>query len=96
MFILNVSFSKSPELVAEHVGTHGEWVKKYIDAGIFLCAGPKPSKLGGIIIAQKMEKSKLLSIIAEDSYVIADVVDYQISEFDCKLASDGFNILIGA
>ena len=96
MFILNVSYSKSPEVVSEHAGTHGEWVKKYIDAGIFLCAGPKSSKLGGVLIAKSIEESLLLKIIAEDSYVIADVADYQITEFDCKLASNDFKILIGA
>lgn len=95
MFILNISFSKSPEVVSKYVGTHGDWVKKYIDAGIFLCAGPKPSKLGGVIIAKSMDKSKLLAIIAEDSYVLEDVADYQITEFDCKLTSGDFNILTG-
>ena len=91
MFVLNVSYTKLPEVVAEHSATHGEWVKKYIKDGIFLCAGPKPSKLGGVILTKSIDKSTLLEIIKGDSFVIHDVAEYQILEFDCKLASVTFD-----
>lgn len=95
MFVLNVSYNKLPEVVAEHSATHGQWVKKYIDEGVFLCAGPKPSKLGGVILAKSISKARLLDIIKEDSFVIHDVAEYQILEFDCKLASIAFDSIKG-
>ena len=95
MYILAVHFSQTPEVVAPEVEAHGVWVKKYFDEGIFLAAGPKKSKLGGAILVSSIEKKKLLKILAEDSYVKADVADYQIIDIDCKLAAQGFEKLIG-
>ena len=33
-----------------------------------------------------IEKEKLMEILSEDSYVQADVAEYQIIDFDCKIA----------
>ncbi|BBB61892.1 hypothetical protein UNDKW_3619 [Undibacterium sp. KW1] len=84
MFILNASYSKNPGEVEPHIKAHGEWVSRYLKEGIFLFAGPKKSGLGGIIAVQSISKERLLQILAEDSYVQADVADYQIIDFDCK------------
>jgi len=84
MYILNVSYSKNPAEVEPQIKAHGEWVGRYLKEGVFLFAGPKKSELGGIIAVKSMAKEKLLQILAEDSYVQADVADYQIIDFDCK------------
>ncbi|MFZ6746679.1 YciI family protein [Undibacterium sp. JH2W] len=84
MYLLNVSYSKNPAQVEAHIKSHGEWVGRYLKEGVFLFAGPKKSGLGGVIAVQSMEKEQLLQILAEDSYVQADVADYQILDFDCK------------
>jgi uncharacterized protein YciI len=86
MFLLNVSYIKTPAQVEPHVNAHEEWVKYYLGKGIFLFAGPKKSGLGGVIATKAIEKAELIKILAEDSYVIADVAEYQIIDFDCKLA----------
>lgn len=94
MYILNISYSVSPETVAPHVEAHRVWIKKYCDQGIFLAVGPKKSKLGGVILARAMNKAELMKIIAEDSFVKEDVADYQIIDIDCKLAIKGLEQLI--
>ena len=53
---------------------------------MFLFAGPKKSGLGGVIAVKGIEKEKLMEILSEDSYVQADVAEYQIIDFDCKIA----------
>lgn len=93
MFLLVVNYTQSPAKVEPFIPAHGEWVKKHIDAGLFLFAGPKKSGLGGIIVTKSMEKSALMEILSEDSYVKADVVDYQIVDFDCRLAFQGLESL---
>lgn len=95
MYILAVHFSQTHEKVAPEIEAHSAWVKKYFDEGIFLAAGPKKSKLGGVILARSIEKQKLLRILSEDSYVKADVADYQIIDIDCKLAAKDFENLVG-
>lgn len=95
MYVLAVHFSQAPEIVSPEIEAHGVWVKKYFDEGIFLAAGPKKSKLGGVIIARSIKKEKLIKILSEDSFVKADVADYQIIDIDCKFASGDFSKLIG-
>jgi uncharacterized protein YciI len=84
MFLLNVSYTKTPEEVAPQAAAHGEWVKQYFREGVFLFAGPKKSGLGGVIGVKAIDKQRLLKILAEDSFVKADVAEYQIIDFDCK------------
>lgn len=95
MYLLIVSYTCQPENVLPHAEAHSVWVKKYIDNGIFLFAGPKKSKLGGAILVKSIEKAALKKILQEDSYVQADVAEYQVIDFDCKLSSQDLKILTG-
>lgn len=96
MYLLIVSYTKHPDIVIEHQATHLAWVKKYFSEGIFLAAGPKVSKLGGAILVHSISKSRLKAIIAEDSFVIADVADYDIIEVSINTTAPGFEQLIQA
>lgn len=96
MYLLNVNYTTQPENVQVHAETHSAWVKKYIENGTFLFAGPKKSKLGGAILVKSIDKPCLLKILEEDSYVQNDVADYQIIDFDCKLAAKELQSLCGA
>ena len=95
MYLLNVSYSKTPAAVEPHIAAHGAWVKQYFEAGPILFAGPKKSGLGGVILVKAIDKAELRRILAEDSYVQADVADYEIVEFDCKLAQAEIKALTG-
>ena len=93
MYLLNLSYSKSPAAVEPHQKAHTDWVKKYIADGTFLFAGAKRSGLGGILAVKSIEKQQLREILAQDSYVSADVGDYQIIDVDIKLAQAAFEVL---
>ncbi len=95
MYLLNVSYTQAPEKVAVHAPSHMEWLKKHFEAGHFLFAGPKKSGLGGIIAARSMDKAALQSLLAEDSFVRADVAEYQIADIDCRVADPQFDALKG-
>jgi uncharacterized protein YciI len=86
MFLLNVSYIKTPSQVEPHVKAHGDWVARFLKEGVILFAGPKKSGLGGVIAVDGIDKQRLVEILAEDSYVQADVAEYQIIDFDCKIA----------
>lgn len=81
------------ESISPHVQSHADWVKKYINEKVFLVAGPKKNKTGGVILTKSMDSALLNKIIAEDSYVIANVCDYQIIDFDCKVVTTGLELL---
>ncbi|MFN7098479.1 MAG: YciI family protein [Gammaproteobacteria bacterium] len=94
MFIVIVSYSKSPEMVKPYFKEHCEWLHKHIKLGNFVASGPKKNNLGGAFLARSMEKKDLQKIIEEDSYFTADVADYLIVDMDFKLAAQGFEKLI--
>lgn len=96
MYLLNVSYTKLPEEIAQYQDAHRLWVKKNIEEENFLLAGPKKSKLGGVILVKSMDKKKLSEILAEDSFVQHDVAEYQITDFDCKLAHEAMQAITGA
>lgn len=93
MYLLIASYNKSPEEVAPHLASHGAWVKQHLDEGTFLFAGPKKSKLGGAILVKSIDKNKLMDMLAQDSYITADVADYQIIDFDCKVTNEALELL---
>jgi uncharacterized protein YciI len=93
MYLLIVSYTQPPAQVEPHIPTHGAWVRQHLAAGDFLFAGPKKSGLGGVIGARSMDKAALQAILAADSYVVADVADYQVVEFDNRLAAPGLEAL---
>ncbi|GGP27518.1 YciI family protein [Silvimonas amylolytica] len=84
MYVLTASYAQSPAAVEPHIASHAAWVKRYLDAGVFLAAGPKRSGLGGVILVHVPSREALREILAEDSYVIADVVNYTIDEIEFK------------
>jgi uncharacterized protein YciI len=93
MYLLIVSYTKPVEDVAPFVQAHSEWVKKYFNEGIFLFAGPKKNKFGGAILAKSIDRSLLNKIISEDSFIVGEVAEYQVIDFDCKVSAEGLDIL---
>lgn len=95
MYMLHVSFTRTPTDVEPYAEAHRQWVAKAMREGSILFAGVKKSGLGGIIAVKSMDKSDLLKLLSEDSYVQADVADYQIVDFDCKAAQQNIESLVG-
>ena len=95
MYMLNGTYSKPPSEAEQQMKQHGEWVKSGLERGLILFAGRKKSLLGGIVVVEAMEKVELLKFIAEDIYFQADVMEYQITDFDCSLVQPSIAGLAG-
>ncbi len=85
MYLLNISYVQPLESVHPHAAAHKTWVKRHIDDGTFLFAGPKFSGLGGIIVTRAVSRQDLKAMIAEDPFVQADVADVEIVAFNCTV-----------
>lgn len=94
MYILIVEIIASPEAVEPHAETHRNWVKQYLQEGIFLAAGARKDKRGGVILAKAIDQKLLEARIKEDIYVRAGVAKYDIIAIDCKFAAPGYENLI--
>ena len=88
MYLLIVDYTKPAADVAPHKEAHQQWVKQQLANDNICAAGPMKNQLGGVLFAKSMDKDVLKGIIASDPYVIADVADYRIIDFNCKVTSD--------
>lgn len=95
MYILNITYSQPLTKVEPHMAGHSEWVHQQLEHGTFLAAGPKKSGLGGIILGKSMPRTELQALLTADPYVSADVAEYQVAEFDCRLTVAGLRGLNG-
>jgi len=93
MFIVEISYIQPVTMVEPHVATHGAWVKKHLESGAIVFAGPKKSGLGGILGMRAPDRAALESILAEDSYAVARVAEYHVVDFDCRAIAPGLEVL---
>lgn len=88
MFLIISNYIVSSDKVEPHRDQHVAWVQQYIDSGDFLIAGPRRGKVGGVIFSRSIDRGKLMQILAEDSFVIEDLVEIQLVDFDAPLTSE--------
>ena len=93
MFLIISSYVVPATQVDPHRAQHSEWVQQYIQSGDFIMAGPRRGKIGGVIVSRSMDKDRLMRILAEDSFVMEDLVEMQIVDFDAPFAADAFKQL---
>lgn len=93
MFLIISNYVVPITQVEPHREQHVAWIQQYLDSGDFIMAGPRRGKIGGVIVSRAMDKDKLMKILAEDSFVIENLVEMQIVDFDAPLTSDAFKAL---
>ena len=93
MFLIISNYIVPTTQVDPHRAQHSEWVEQYINGGDFILAGPRRGKNGGVIISRSMDKDRLMKILAEDSFVIENLVEMQIVDFDAPFTADAFKKL---
>lgn len=93
MFLIISNYVVPTTEVDPHRTQHSEWVAQYTQSGDFILAGPRRGKNGGIIVSNAMDKDRLMKILAEDSFVIENLVELQIVDFDAPFTSDAFKQL---
>lgn len=86
MLIVSSRFITDPSRAEPHRQAHIDWVERYVGEGLFLFAGPKADKSGGIILARGNDRDRLSAILGEDSWVQAGIVENEIVAFDAKFA----------
>ncbi len=82
-YILNGTFRPDrPQGPAfrEALEAHHAYVRKYVEDGVVLAAGPKP-KGSGIILLKAEDEDWVRAFCAGDPFVQAGVQDYEIIEF---------------
>ncbi|UQY43421.1 YciI family protein [Erwinia sp. PK3-005] len=91
MYIINLSYHRPIEEVEALTDAHLSWLKRYFDADVFIAAGRKDPRSGGVIMAKDIDRSRLDTILAEDPFVA--VAHYEVIKVNISLTSEALKAL---
>ncbi len=81
MYVINLRYTGALAEIDDVLDAHREFLIRYFEAGVFVIAGPKVPREGGIILASGIDRARLDEIIAEDPFVQQHLPRYNITEF---------------
>lgn len=93
MFVVSLTYKTELTEVDKHIDDHVKYLEKYYDLNKFITSGRKVPRTGGVILVNVSNRAELNEIIKEDPFHIADVADYDITEFVPTMASKEFSTL---
>jgi uncharacterized protein YciI len=78
LFLVTLTYIRPVEEVHAHLDTHRDWLGKYATNGQILVAGPLHSGDGGLVLAHCEDRSELDALLAQDSFYIHRLVEYDV------------------
>ncbi|MGD8108467.1 YciI family protein [Pantoea sp. FN0302] len=91
MYIINLSYHRPIEEVEALTEAHVDWLKRYFAAEVFIAAGRKDPRSGGVIMAKDIDRDRLDTILAEDPFVA--VAHYEVMKVNISLTSEALKAL---
>lgn len=92
MYVVNLRYTGALAEIDEALDAHRIYLERYFAAGVFVVAGPKVPRDGGIILASGIERDRLDAIIAEDPFAQQGLAHYEITEFKATRLAPGLNL----
>lgn len=93
MYIVTLSYTRPMEEVEAVLDAHIAWLDNYFDANVFITAGRKDPRTGGVIVVRDIDRARLDTILAEDAFQA--VAEYEVTKVNVTRASDEFAGLVG-
>jgi uncharacterized protein YciI len=90
MFVLELTCTAPLDSVDALLDAHVAWLDEQFGKGVFLVAGPKDPRDGGIILALAEDRARAEEIAAGDPFVTGGVCTYRVTEFDATKTAPGF------
>lgn len=93
MYIVFLSYTRPLEDVEAFHEAHVAWINHYFAAGIFISAGRKDPRTGGMIMVKDIERERLNTILAEDPFQA--VARYEVTRVNITRSAEAFSALTG-
>jgi uncharacterized protein YciI len=90
LYIVILSYIHPAEEVRSHLDTHRNWLIAYAKKANIIVAGPLEDRKGGALLAHCKDRAELDGILAEDSFHIHRLVDYEVRTFSGALRAEAF------
>jgi uncharacterized protein YciI len=94
MYVINITYTASLDRIDDALDAHRAFLSRHFEAGVFVAAGPKLPRDGGIILAVRIERDKLDAILATDPFVMQKLAHYDVTEFKTTRLAPGLNLPI--
>ncbi|KGT93303.1 hypothetical protein NG99_11580 [Erwinia typographi] len=94
MYIVSLTYTRPMDEVDAVLDAHLAWLDKYFAAGVFIAAGRKDPRTGGVIIANDIDRERLNTVLLEDAFQA--VADYEVTRVNVTRAADEFSALVGS
>lgn len=93
MYVVSLTYRVPQEIVDFHNDAHIAWLQKAFDDGVFIAAGRKIPRTGGLLLSQA-EREVLDASLARDPFYINGVADFEVLEFHAGRVAPGFENLL--
>ncbi|PZL86653.1 hypothetical protein CKF42_11215 [Pantoea sp. ARC270] len=93
MYVVFLNYIRPVEEVETLLAGHIDWLNRYFDADIFIAAGRKDPRTGGMLLVRDIECERLEAILAEDPFVA--VAQYEVTKVNVTRAAEAFSGLTG-
>ncbi len=96
MYVIDLIYTASLDRIDDALEAHRAFLARQFEAGVFVAAGPKVPRDGGIILAVRVERDKLDEILASDPFAQQNLARYEVTEFKTTRLAAGLNLPIPA
>ncbi|MFB0838579.1 YciI family protein [Arthrobacter sp. FW306-05-C] len=93
MYVVSLTYRVPQEIVDFHNDAHIAWLQKAFDDGVFIAAGRKIPRTGGLLLSQA-ERETLDASLAQDPFYTNGVADFEVMEFHAGRVASGYEILL--
>ncbi len=93
MYIVTLNYIRPIEEVEALLDAHIAWLDKYFDANVFIAAGRKDPRTGGVIVVRDIDRARLDTLLEEDAFQA--VAEYEVTKVNVTRAADEFAGLVG-
>jgi uncharacterized protein YciI len=94
MYLLDFHNLKPVHEVDEAIEEHRAFLAKYTEAGIFLVAGGKVPRTGGMIVVNNIDRAQLDAILAEAPFLQRGSATVTVTEFGAKYAATALRAVL--
>jgi uncharacterized protein YciI len=93
MYVVSLSYRVPQDIVDFHNDAHIAWLQKAFDDGVFIAAGRKVPRTGGLLLSQA-DRASLDASLAQDPFYSNGVAEFEVVEFHAGRVAPGFENLL--
>lgn len=94
LFIIFLRFGPNRNQAGQWMAAHKQWIQDGITDGTFLMAGSLDKAQGGVVIAKGKDGDVIRARVAQDPFVLHDVVSAEVHGVAPSLMAEGLAALL--